>query len=443
MPRSRRANPSKPVVLGFAGAIIVGALLLMLPFATNGGGGAPFRVAIFTATSAVCVTGLTVVDTATYWSPFGQTLIMVLIQIGGLGIMTGASLLFMAVSGKLGLRQRMMARQERGGINLGSVRSLVLGVVAFSLIAEAIFAGILSIGFWSEGAGFGEGLWRGAFFSVSAFNNAGFSLFSDSLIGYASDPVILLPIALALIIGGLGFPVWLELLRRGRTPQRWSLHTKLTLVTSGVLLAVGWAFVTFFEWGADDSFGHLSVPGKILSGFFSSAAWRTAGFSSIDYSDVNQETLLGSEMLMFVGGGTGSTAGGIKVTTFVLLVLMAIAEVRGREDVTAFRRRIPGMAQRQVLTIAFAAVNLVVLGALALMYVSDFGLSESLFEAVSAVGTVGLSTGITPEFSGAGDAILIGLMYIGRVGPLTLAVALVLREHAQRFRYPEERPLVG
>lgn len=430
-------------MLGFAGAILVGALLLMLPLSTAGPGGAPFRVAIFTSTSAVCVTGLTVVDTATYFSPFGQTVIMLLIQVGGLGIMTGASLLFLAVSGRLGLRTRMMARQERGTLNLGDLRNVLVGVIAFSVLAELVFAIVLAIRFWSGGAGFGSALWQGLFHSISAFNNAGFSLFSDNLMGYVTDPTVSLAIAFAVIIGGIGFPVWLELRRRARQPTRWSLHTKLTLATTGGLLLGGWILLTALEWNNDGTFGPLSAPGKILAGFFASVVPRTAGFNSVDYGDMHAEGLLVTDMLMFTGGAPGSTAGGIKVTTFAVLALMAFAEARGNADVTAFRRRISGPAQRQALTVAFAAMNLVVLGALALMVTSEFSFDQTIFESISAFATVGLSTGITPHLNAAGDAILIGLMYLGRVGPLTLAVALALREHGRRFRYPEERPLVG
>jgi potassium uptake TrkH family protein len=432
------------VVLGFAVAIIVGALLLMLPISAAGPGGTSFRVAIFTSTSAICVTGLAVVDTATYFTPFGQGVIMMLIQVGGLGIMTGASLLFLAVSRRIGLRNRMIAQTERNALNLGDLRKVLIGVVTFSFLAEAVFALILASRFWSEdGVGFGTALWRGAFHAVSAFNNAGFSLFSNNLIDYVTDPVVSLTIAFAIIAGGIGFPVWLDIRRRRKSPSRWSLHTKVTLFTTVGLIVGGWIVLTAVEWGNDGTIGPLSAPGKLLAGFFASVVPRTAGFNTIDYGQMHPEGLLITDMLMFVGGGSGSTAGGIKVTTFALLAMMAIAEVRGRRDVVAFRRRVPSNAQRQALTIAFAAVNAVVLGALALMITSGFGFSETLFESISAFATVGLSTGITPKLSGAGDGILIGLMYLGRVGPLTLAVALVLREHDQRFRYPEERPLVG
>lgn len=437
-------NPSKTVAVGFAVAIIVGTVLLMLPISTQGPGGSPFRVAIFTSTSAICVTGLAVVDTATYFTTFGQTVIMLLIQAGGLGIMTGASLLFLMVSKRIGLRNRMIAQQERGSINLGDVRRVLLGVIGFSILAEIVFAIILSIRFVAEDdVGLGTAVWRGVFHAISAFNNAGFALFSDNMMGYVTDPTVSIAIAAAVIVGGIGFPVWLELRGRLRNPFRWSLHTKLTLVMTGGLLLAGWIMITATEWNNDGTLGPLSAPGKVLAGFFASVVPRTAGFNSVDYGQMHPEGILTTDMLMFAGGGSGSTAGGIKVTTLALLMLMSLAEVRGHQDVTAFGRRISATIQRQALSVAFAGINLVILGTLCLMLLSPFDFSQTLFESISAFGTVGLSTGITPKLSGAADAVLIGLMYLGRIGPLTLAIALILRSHPHRFRYPEERPLVG
>ena len=437
-------NPSKTVALGFAIAILVGAFALMLPISTHGPGGASFRVAVFTSTSAVCVTGLAVVDTATYWTPFGQAIIMFLIQIGGLGIMTGASLLFLVVSKRVGLRNRMIAQQERGSINLGDVRRVLIGVIAFSILAEIVVTVILALRFWArDDIGFGVAVWRGAFHAVSAFNNAGFALFSANMMDYALDPVILVTIALAVVMGGIGFPVWIELQRRWRRADRWSLHTKLTLMTTGFLLIGGWILLTALEWNNPDTLGPMSAPGKVLSGFFASVVPRTAGFNSIDYGEMGHPGIMITDMLMFAGGGSGSTAGGIKVTTFAVLFIAAFAEFRGSPDVSAFGRRISGSIQRQALTIAFAGMNAVVIGALLIMVLSPFGFTESMFESISAFATVGLSMNVTPQLSGPADAVVIALMYFGRVGPLTLAVALLLRRHPRRFSYPEERPLVG
>lgn len=441
--RTSAGNPAKTVVVGFAVAILVGSLLLMLPISTSGEGGAPFLTSLFTATSAICVTGLAVVDTATYWTEFGQTMIMLMIQIGGTGIMTGASLVFLTISRRIGLQRRLIAQAETKAVNLGDVRRVLFGVVLFSLLAELVVTAILAIRFWSLGDSFGTGLWRGLFHAVSAFNNAGFALFSDNLMGFVADPTVTITIAVAVIAGGIGFPVWLAIRRDPRRAARWSMHVKITLVTTAALLAFGAIALTAVEWDNDRTLGPLSVPGKLLAGFFAAVTPRTSGFNSIDYEQVHPEGLLITDMLMFVGGGSASTAGGIKVTTFALLAMMAWAEMRGRPDVQAFRRRVPGVAQRQALAIAFAAVNLVVLGALALMASSSFDFSRTLFEAISAFGTVGLSTNLTPLLSDFGHSVLIGLMFLGRVGPLTLAVALVLREHSPLFRYPEERPLVG
>ncbi len=437
-------NPSKTVAFGFAAAILVGAAALMLPVSTHGAGGAPFRVAVFTSTSAVCVTGLAVVDTATYWTPFGQTIIMLLIQIGGLGIMTGASLLFLAVSKRVGLRNRMIAQQERGSINLGDVRRVLLGVIAFSILAEVIIATILALRFWArDDISFGVAVWRGVFHSVSAFNNAGFALFSANLMDYALDPIILITIGLAVVMGGIGFPVWIELQRRWKTADRWSLHTKLTLVTTGALVIGGWVLLTALEWNNPDTLGPMPVHGKLLSGFFASVVPRTAGFNSIDYSQMGHPGIMITDMLMFAGGGSGSTAGGIKVTTFALLGWVMWAEVRGERDVNVFQRRVPTDVQRQALTVALMAVGGVVGSSMLLLALTPFTLTDVIFEAVSALGTVGLSVGITPSLPIPAQLVITGLMFVGRVGPPTLFAALVLRDRELLYRNPEERIIIG
>jgi trk system potassium uptake protein TrkH len=259
-----------------------------------------------------------------------------------------------------------------------------------------------------------------------------------------SDGWMSLTVALTVIAGGLGFPVWLELVARLRERGRWTLHTKLTLVTTGALLAFGTIAILGFEWSNDRTIGQLSPAGKLLASFFQGGAMpRTAGFNSVDVGQMDEASLLIQNMLMFVGAGSASTGGGIKVTTFALLALMALAEARGDSDVTAFGRRVPEAAHRQALLVAFVALNAVVIGTLMLIAVSDFSLTQTLFEAISAFSTVGLSTGITADFSDAGKLVLIALMFIGRTGPYTVAVAVALRERRKRYRYPEERPIVG
>jgi len=438
-----RRHPTQVVVLGFVAAIAVGTLLLWLPPASAEEGSAPLGAALFTATSAVTVTGLVVVDTPTYWTPFGQVVILALIQIGGFGLMTGASLLFLVAARRLGLRGRLAAQAETQTLDLGDLRRLVLGVAVLTLAFEAAATIAIGTRLAVAGEAYGDAAWHGLFHAVSSFNNAGFALYSDSFIGFVTDAWLMVPVALTVIAGGLGFPVWLDLARRDRRPQRWSLHTKLTLAATGAFLAAGVALVTALEWSNEGTLGAHGAGGKLTAGFFAGVMPRTAGFNALDYGEMNPETLLVSDVLMFVGGGSGSTAGGIKVTTAALLLMIVWAEVRGRSDVSAFRRRMPPSAQRQALAIVVVSLAVVLAATLFLMIDSQHGLSPALFEVVSAFGTVGLSTGITPGLSDAARVVLEVLMLAGRVGPMTLAVALILREAEPRYRHPEERPLVG
>ena len=440
----RRRHPAQLIVIAFAAAILVGTVLLMLPFARAGPESAPPLTALFTATSAVCVTGLIVVDTPTYWSPAGHGIILALIQAGGLGIMTLASLLALLLARRLGLRGRLVAQAERGVTDVADVRRVVVGVVVLSAVFETLAATVLTARLWlSYDLSFGAALWRGVFHAISAFNNAGFALWNDSLVGFVGDGWIILTVGIAIIAGGLGFPVWFELSRRVHDPRRWTLHTKLTLGTAAFLLSFGIVAVAIFEWENARTMGTLDTKGKLLASFFQGVTPRTAGFNSIDYGQAEPETLLVTDMLMFVGAGSASTGGGIKVTTFALIFLMIWSEVRGDPHVNAFGRRVPPFAQRQALTVAVIAINAVVLATLGLMATTGFSLEQTLFEALSAFGTVGLSTGITPELDGVGRLIVIALMFLGRTGPYTLFVALALRERERLYRYPEERPLIG
>jgi len=439
-----RRHPAQLIVIAFAGAILVGTVLLLLPFATEEGGRAPFVTALFTSTSAVCVTGLIVVDTPTYWSGYGEGVILGLIQAGGLGIMTLASVLALIVARRLGLRTRLVAQAEAAAPTLQDLRRVLLGVVILSFFFEAVTAAVLTARLWvSYDFGFGAALYRGVFHAVSAFNNAGFALWSDSLVGFVTDGWISLTVALAIIAGGLGFPVWFEIRQRLRGRHRWTLHTKLTLATTAFLLLFGFGAVLAFEWGNAGTMGTLDPEGKLLAGFFQGVTPRTAGFNTLDYAAVEPETLLVTDMLMFVGAGSASTGGGIKVTTFALLFLMVWSEVRGEPTVNAFGRRVPPVAQRQALAVTFIALNAVVISTLVLMADSAFSFSQALFEALSAFGTVGLSTGITADLNELGKVVLVVLMFLGRTGPYTLGVALALRERRRLYRFPEERPLIG
>jgi potassium uptake TrkH family protein len=437
-------HPARAVVLGFAVAVLAGSVLLSLPVATQSGHSSGMLTAVFTATSAVCVTGLVIVDTGGYWSPFGEAVILALIQIGGFGIMTLASLLGLLVARRLGMRLQLSTQAETKSLALGDVRRVVLGVLRISVFSELAVAAVLMWRFWS---GYGEPPGRAAylavFHAVSAFNNAGFGLYPDSLMRFVDDPLICLPIAVAVIAGGIGFPVLFELRQKFRTPRRWSVHTKITVGTTALLLVVGSVLVTVSEWTNPATLGRLNIGGKLLAGFFHGVMPRTAGFNSLDVAGMNEETLLVNDFLMFIGGGSAGTAGGIKVTTFALLGFVILAEIRGEPTVHTLGRQLPSGVQRQALTVALLSVAAVAVSALVLLAVTPFHLDEVLFETISAFATVGLSTGITADLGGTGHAILVMLMFAGRLGPITLASALALRERTRRYELPEERPIVG
>ncbi len=432
------------VVTGFAGAVAVGTTLLLLPISRSGAGGAGFVEALFTATSAVCVTGLTVVDTPTYWTGFGQAVILLLIQIGGFGIATTGSLLALLVVRRMGLRTRLTAAAETRSVGIGDVRSVLFGVAIISLVMEGVVTLILTTRFViSYGEPFPRALYLGLFHAVSAFNNAGFALYPDNMMGFVTDPWICLPVAFAVIIGGVGFPVILELRRHLGRPGRWSVHSKITVLVTGILLVLSTAFVTATEWSNPRTLGPLTEPSRLLAGFFQAVALRTAGFNSIDISQMKESTWLGMDVFMFIGGGSAGTAGGIKVTTFALLFFVIWSEVRGEAATTVFERRMDGRAQRQALTVALLSVAAVVSATITLAELTDLSTDQVLFESVSAFATVGLTTGITPLLSTPGHLLLVGLMFVGRLGPVTLVSALALRESRRRYEHPEGRPIVG
>jgi potassium uptake TrkH family protein len=432
------------IVVAFGTAVLVGTLLLMLPVSRVGPVGAPLVTALFTATSAVCVTGLITVDTPTYWSGFGQAVIVLLIQVGGFGIMTLASLVGLLLSRRMGLRTRLAAAAETKSLGIGDVRAVLVGVAKVSLLFETVTAALLTARFL---IGYDEplprALYHGVFHAVSAFNNAGFALYSDNLMGFVTDPWICVPIALAVIFGGLGFPVLFELRRQLGRPRQWSLHTRLTVGTTAALLGLGTLFVTVSEWNNPGTLGPLEPPGRMLAGFFQAVMPRTAGFNSLDYGEMRDGTLLGTDVLMFIGGGSAGTAGGIKVTTFIILFFVIYAEVRGERHVNAGDRRIGERVQRQALTVALLSLGLVMTATLLLLGLTDLPLRDVLFESVSAFATVGLSTGITADLPSAGQLVLVVLMFVGRLGPITLVSALALRDKQLRYRLPEGRPLIG
>ena len=416
----------------------------MLPISKAGGGGASFLEALFTATSAVCVTGHAIVDTGSYWSLFGQIVILALIQVGGFGIMTFASLIGLAVARKISLRSRITTAAEAHSFGLDNVPGLLASIIRISLITELIVAILLFARFvWGYGETPANAAWLAIFHSISSFNNAGFSPFADSLIGFVDDPFICLPIAAAIILGGLGFPVIMQLRKHARSVLKWTMNTRIVVAGTISLLVAGSVYITAIEWSNPGTLGPLDWPAKLLAGFFMSVQARTAGFTSIDLAALDPATLLGIDALMFIGGGPAGTAGGIKITTFAVLFFIIWTEVRGRNAVNVFGKRLPRSVHRQAITVALLSVGVVVAATVALMLITDLSLDVLLFEAISAFATVGLSTGITPDLPDAGKVILILLMFVGRLGPITFATGLALADRRLAFELPKERPIIG
>ena len=437
-------DPSRTIALSFLLLILVGTGLLMLPISQTQGASAPWLTALFTSVSAVCVTGLAVVDTGTYWTFFGQFVILLLFQFGGFGIMTAATLIGLLVNRSLRLRTRLITQAETHTVGLGDLSSVAKLVFLVTFSTELAIAAVLTVRLhFAYHEPWTHALWSGLFHSVSAFNNAGFSIYTDNLMGFVSDVWVLLPVMMAIVIGGIGFPVLHDLRARHRDPRHWSLHTKLTLLGTAILLAGGFLCLLWFEWLNPKTLGALSVPDKMLSAAFASVSARTAGFNSIDIGGLTHESLALHFFLMFIGGGSAGTAGGVKVGTFLILALLVLTEIRGHTDCEAYGRRISSAAQRQALTVLVLGMATVVVGSLVLLRGTDLPSDKVIFEVISAFGTVGLSTGITADLPPSGQFMLTILMYVGRVGTFTIAASLALGEKRRPYHYPEEHPIVG
>ncbi len=444
-------NPAQLVVGAFVILIVTGTFLLWLPIAVDGTQQLAFDDALFMSTSASTVTGFGTVDIGRF-SLFGELVLLTLIQVGGFGIMTIGSLLAIVASDRVGLRQRMLARTEIGSVEIGDVRELVAAIARITLGMEGAIAIVLFVRFWS--AGYEDGPVRSAysavFHAIASFNNAGMSLYPDNLARFSSDWIVILTVSIGFIIGGLGFPILVEIWRRrqwrrrrGRARRPWSLHTKITLLATAMLLVVGPVVVVLFEWSNPATLGPLDLSDKILNGWLQGVTPRTSGFSTLDIGAMNEPTLLVISTLMFIGAGPASTSGGIKVTTFAVLGWVLWSEVRGNADVNVFHRRIPLTVIRQAVTVALISVGVVVGASLLLMSTEGVALSPALFESTSAFGTAGLTTGVTPHMGPAGHVLIILVMLAGRVGPVTFVTALALRDRARAYRYPEERPIIG
>jgi trk system potassium uptake protein TrkH len=437
-------DPIRLIPALFFGLIAAGTALLSLPVATSGAARADLVTAFFTATSAVSVTGLIVVDTPVYWSMFGQVVILLLFQIGGFGIMTAATLFGLMLGRGVGLRARLATQVERNRLQRGDATSVIRLVLFVTLAIEALVAAILTMRFHlAYEMPLGSALWHGVFHSVSAFNNAGFSSFSDSVMGFQGDAVILVPIMLAVIVTALGFPVMQDVRAEKLNWPGYSLHSKITLSATAVLLAGGFAAILAMEWSNAATLGPMGVGDKLLNAAFHSVMPRTAGFNSIDVGGFHDETIMANLLLMFIGGGSAGTAGGIKITTFMVLLAVVISEVKGQRDSGIYQRRFASAIERQALAITVLAASLIFIVTTYIAMISPLPLQDILFETVSAFSTVGLSTGITAQLPPSGQLALTVLMFVGRVGTITVATALALGRQERSYRYPEENPIVG
>lgn len=442
---SKGMSPAQLVSVSFLLLILFGTALLLLPISRSGPQSPEFMTALFTATSAVCLTGLNVVDTATYWSHFGQAVIITLIQIGGLGIMTLATVASYLLMGRMGVRGRLNATAEMRGRDLGEVKIVILGTLGFSISIELIIAVLLTLRFYfGYGLGIGASVWEGTFHAVSAFNNAGFGLASTNLVPYVGDVGIILPIAFGIIIGGLGFPVLLEIRQRLRKPSNLpvSLTLRFTFWGTSILLLLGTLGTAIFEWRG--ALAGLGTRTALLAAFFHSVSTRTAGFNSIDLSQLHDSTLMMTDLLMLIGGGSGGTAGGVKVTTIAVLVAVMLSEIRGDSEVLVAGRRIPNRIVRQAMAVLMVTAVVVLFSILTLqVLMPQFTSHQIVFECISAFATVGLTTGITPQLPDFAQFWLVCLMYAGRVGPITVVAALAARQSKRLYRFPVERPFIG
>ncbi len=453
----KQIHPSRLIVLAFMGVVAVGTALLMMPFTTVSGTSTGFADALFTAASAVTVTGLTSVDTALHWNFYGDVVIALLIQIGGFGIVGFATLLGYLVDGRISLSSRMSARTEATVSGNPDVRKLIFSILKMMLFFEALLFVFLFYRFFTEyGYDFQDAVGHGLFHSISAFNNAGFALYSDSLMSFARDGWIIIPIFVGAFMGSLGFPVLSEAWDRmknatnkrlGRKheffPVQWSLNSRIILWASLILVVGGTIYIAILEWNNPRTLGPLPPLTKIFDSIFASIMPRTAGFNAQDITAMHPSTWLGMDVLMFIGGGSASTAGGIKIGTAVVLAYIVFTEIRGETAVTIGNRRLPRSIQRQALTIVGLTASVSAFAIVIMRLTTDFPLDNIIFDVLSAVCTVGLSTGVTMEMHDPGKVMFAILMFIGRVGPVSMATALALRKAKRHFEYPKESPLIG
>lgn len=437
-----KLNGVQILALGFLAVIIIGAVILSLPISSRSGEPTNFLDAIFTSTSAVCVTGLITLDTSTHWSTFGQTVIMALIEIGGLGFMSFTVLISLILGKKITLRERLVMQEAMNTFSIQGLVRMVKYVLIFTVSVQFFGALLLSTQFVPE-YGIIKGFFYSIFHSISAFCNAGFDLFGTSLVGYSNNTVVILVISALIIIGGLGFTVLLELYDF-KGIKKLSLHAKIVIITTLILIFGGTLLMLLFEHKNPQTIADMNIKDKLLNSFFASVTPRTAGFNSISTSGMTLASKILTIFLMLIGGSPGSTAGGLKTVTCAILVLTVISVIRGREDTEVFGRRLTKEIVYKSFIIVFIGLSLVI-GVTMILSYTEVGASfiDLLYETSSALGTVGLTLGLTPNLSSLGKIFIMIMMYLGRVGPLTVMLALTRKRKKSGYKYPEGKILIG
>ena len=451
-----RHSPARFAILVFTGLIVVFTLIFSLPISSAGPGRTPLVDALFTAVSVICVTGLATVDMATHWSLFGHVVIFVGVQIGAIGVLTLASIMGLVVSRKLGLRARLLAASDSNplrahagpvpegqAVRLGEVGGLLATVALSSAVIQVVIALLMIPRVLADGMPLVDAVLDSFYYSAMAFTNTGFTPNAEGLAAFENDYVFLTLIMIGFFLGSIGFPVIYALARNPRNPRRWSVHVKLTLLTTAILIVAGTALYIVLEFDNPDTFGDIEAGPTVFQSLFLSMMTRSGGFSTIQVSDLNGSSLLVTDMLMFIGGGSASTAGGIKVTTLAVLFLAAFAEARGNRSMEAFGRRIPSDVLRLSVSVVLWGATIVAVSSVLILHITKEPLDHVLFETISAFATSGLSTGLTERLPDSAKYVLAVTMWMGRVGTVTLSVALAASQRRQLFTRAEERPIVG
>lgn len=450
------SSPSRFAIVIFATLILVFTTLLSLPIASASGTVTPLSDALFTAVSTICVTGLVTVDMATHWSPFGNVVIFVGVNIGGMGVLTLASLMGMVVSRKLGLRAKLLAagdtnplRAHGGVVNesqtvrLGEVGQLLRTVALSTLVIEGVVALLLYPGLVMAKIDPLVALWEAPYYAAMSFTNTGFSPNPGGVGVFADDYFVLTVLMISVFLGSIGFPVIYTLAKHVWHVKKWSLHTKLTLITTSLLILLGAIVFLVLEYENPRTFGSMDAGDTTFQAFFLSVMTRSGGFSVVDIGGLNGSSLVAGSMLMFVGGGSASTAGGIKVTTLAVLAIAVWSEAKGRQSVEAFGRRIPSDVQRVALSVVAWGATIVALSTITIAQITKADISHVLFDVISAFGTVGLSTGLTESLPDSATYVMAATIFMGRIGTVTLAAAVAATSRTQYYSLPVERPIVG